>query len=148
MENEKQISKTNNIHRYLEKQYILKKDKDVDDLIKVKDSFSDPNQYLKKQKKMIIGNFHLKNKLKSSQKIKSITSSQTFTVSPVNYTQKDGQNLKSNFYPKSKSFTLNAESDNKNKDKAKLIRNFSCINNYNSKTRYNKNSYNTYMNNL
>ena len=150
MENENQKSKTNNLHRHLKKQYILKKNKDVDDLIKVKDSFSDPNQYLKKQKKMIIGNFYLKNKLKSTQKIKAIFSSQTFTVSPVNYTQKEGQNLKSNFYPKSKSVTLNAESDNnkKNKDKPKLIRNFSCINNYNSKTRYNKNSYNTYMNNL
>ena len=150
MEKEKHKSQNDSSHKHFKKQYILKKDKDADDLIKVKDSFSDPNQYLKKQKKMVIGNFSFKNKLKSSQKIISISSSQTLTVSPINYTQKNEQKLKKNFYPKSKSFTMNAESNNnKAKDKPKLIRNFSCINNYSCKTRYNnKNFYNTYMNNL
>ena len=150
MEKEKHKSQNDSSHKHFKKQYILKKDKDADDLIKVKDSFSDPNQYLKKQKKMVIGNFSFKNELKSSQKIISISSSQTLTVSPINYTQKNEQKLKKNFYPKSKSFTMNAESNNnKAKDKPKLIRNFSCINNYSCKTRYNnKNFYNTYMNNL
>ena len=150
MEKEKHKSQNDSSHKHFKKQYILKKDKDADDLIKVKDSFSDPNQYLKKQKKMVIGNYSFKNKLKSGQKIISISSSQTLTVSPINYTQKNEQKLKKNFYPKSKSFTMNAESNNnKAKDKPKLIRNFSCINNYSCKTRYNnKNSYNTYMNNL
>ena len=150
MEKERHKSQNDSSHKYFKKQYILKKDKDADDLIKVKDSFSDPNQYLKKQKKMVIGNYSFKNKLKSSQKIISISSSQTLTVSPINYTQKNEQKLKKNFYPKSKSFTMNAESNNnKAKDKPKLIRNFSCINNYSCKTRYNnKNFYNTYMNNL
>jgi hypothetical protein len=150
MEKEKHKSQNDSSHKHFKKQYILKKDKDADDLIKVKDSFSDPNQYLKKQKKMVIGNYSFKNKLKPSQKIISISSSQTLTVSPINYTQKNEQKLKKNFYPKSKSFTMNAESNNnKTKDKPKLIRNFSCINNYSCKTRYNnKNSYNTYMNNL
>ena len=150
MEKEKHKSQNDSSHKHFKKQYILKKDKDADDLIKVKDSFSDPNQYLKKQKKMVIGNFSFKNELKSSQKIISISSSQTLTVSPINNTQKNEQKLKKNFYPKSKSFTMNAESNNnKAKDKPKLIRNFSCINNYSCKTRYNnKNSYNTYMNNL
>ena len=150
MEKEKHKSQNDSSHKHFKKQYILKKDKDADDLIKVKDSFSDPNQYLKKQKKMVIGNFSFKNELKSSQKIISISSSQTLTVSPINYTQKNEQKLKKNFYPKSKSFTMNAESNNsKTKDKPKLIRNFSCINNYSCKTRYNnKNFYNTYMNNL
>lgn len=150
MEKEKHKSQNDSSHKHFKKQYILKKDKDADDLIKVKDSFSDPNQYLKKQKKMVIGNYSFKNKLKPSQKIISISSSQTLTVSPINYTQKNEQKLKKNFYPKSKSFTMNAESNNnKTKDKPKLIRNFSCINNYSCKTRYNnKNFYNTYMNNL
>ena len=150
MEKEKHKSQNDSSNKHFKKQYILKKDKDADDLIKVKDSFSDPNQYLKKQKKMVIGNFSFKNELKSSQKIISISSSQTLTVSPINYTQKNEQKLKKNFYPKSKSFTMNAESNNnKAKDKPKLIRNFSCINNYSCKTRYNnKNFYNTYMNNL
>lgn len=150
MEKERHKSQNNSSHKHFKKQYILKKDKDADDLIKVKDSFSDPNQYLKKQKKMVIGNFSFKNELKSNQKIISISSSQTLTVSPINYTQKNEQKLKKNFYPKSKSFTMNAESNNnKTKDKPRLIRNFSCINNYSCKTRYNnKNSYNTYMNNL
>ena len=150
MEKEKHKSQNDSSHKHFKKQYILKKDKDADDLIKVKDSFSDPNQYLKKQKKMVIGNFSFKNELKSSQKIISISSSQTLTVSPINYTQKNEQKLKKNFYPKSKSFTMNAESNNnKTKDKPKLIRNFSCINNFSCKTRYNnKNFYNTYMNNL
>ena len=150
MEKEKHKSQNDSSHKHFKKQYILKKDKDADDLIKVKDSFSDPNQYLKKQKKMVIGNFSFKNELKSSQKIISISSSQTLTVSPINYTQKNEQKLKKNFYPKSKSFTMNAESNNnKTKDKPRLIRNFSCINNYSCKTRYNNNnSYNTYMNNL
>ena len=150
MEKERHKSQNDSSHKHFKKQYILKKDKDADDLIKVKDSFSDPNQYLKKQKKMVIGNYSFKNKLKPSQKIISISSSQTLTVSPINYTQKNEQKLKKNFYPKSKSFTMNAESNNnKAKDKPKLIRNFSCINNYSCKTRYNnKNFYNTYMNNL
>ena len=150
MEKEKHKSQNDSSHKHFKKQYILKKDKDANDLIKVKDSFSDPNQYLKKQKKMGIGNYSFKNKLKPSQKIISISSSQTLTVSPINNTQKNEQKLKTNFYPKSKSFTMNAESNNnKTKVKPKLIRNFSCINNYSCKTRYNnKNFYNTYMNNL
>ena len=112
MEKEKHKSQNDSSHKHFKKQYILKKDKDADDLIKVKDSFSDPNQYLKKQKKMVIGNYSFKNKLKPSQKIISISSSQTLTVSPINYTQKNEQKLKKNFYPKSKSFTMNAESNN------------------------------------
>ena len=150
MEKEKHKSQNTISHKHFKKQYILKKDKDFDDLIKVKDSFSDPNQYLKKQKKMVIGNLSFKNKLKSSQKILSISSSQTLTISPINNTQKIGQKFKNNFYHKSKSLIMNAESNNnRKKDKPKLIRNFSCINNYSTKTKYNnKNSYNTYMNNL
>ena len=111
---------------------------------------SQNNSSHKHFKKQYILNYSFKNKLKSSQKIISISSSQTLTVSPINYTQKNEQKLKKNFYPKSKSFTMNAESNNnKTKVKPKLIRNFSCINNYSCKTRYNnKNSYNTYMNNL
>ena len=148
MDKEKQKSSNNNSYKNIQKQYIIKKDEDISDLIKVKESFLDPNQYLKKQKKMIIGSFPSKFKNKSVHKIKSISLSQSLTVSPVHDTQKNEQNSKNNLYRKSNSLTLNEEShNNKNKNKYKLIKNFSYINNYKSKSRF-KNSYNTYMNNL
>lgn len=136
MENEKQKSTDYNSLNQIKKHYIIKKDNDFEDLIKVKDSFSDPKEYLKKQKKMIIG--HITSKFlkykKSLHNIKSSSFSHSLYLSPINDTQKIEQSLKNNFYPKSKSLILNSDSKNKTKNKSKLIRNYSCKNNYNSKS--------------
>ena len=136
MENEKQKSTDHNSLNQIKKHYIIKKDNDFEDLIKVKDSFSDPKEYLKKQKKMIIG--HITSKFlkykKSLHNIKSSSFSHSLYLSPINDTQKIEQSLKNNFYPKSKSLILNSDSKNKTKNKSKLIRNYSCKNNYNSKS--------------
>ena len=51
MENEKQKSTNTYSYKRIKKQYILKKVNNIDDLRKVKESFLDPNQFLKKQKK-------------------------------------------------------------------------------------------------
>lgn len=148
MENENNKSTNNHFHKHIKKQYILKRYNDVDDLIKVKESFLDPNKYLKKQKKISVGIFPSKTTMGNSQTIeknKFILPSQTLAVSPIHYKLKNEKKIKNNFGRKikSKSFTMNAESV-KNK---KLIRNFSCLNRVNKHIK-DKNYYNTYLNNL
>ena len=150
MENEKQKSTNTYSYKRIKKQYILKKVNNIDDLRKVKESFLDPNQFLKKQKKMIIGNNRFITsvfKPQAAKKIKSLSFSQTQCLSSIHNNQKNEKKLKKNFFPESKSFTINTKSSTQTQNKIKLIRNFSCINNYNSKTKY-KNCYNTYLNNL
>ena len=98
MEKENQKSTIGDNKKKFKKLYILKKNKDVSDLIKVKDSFLDPKQYFKKQKSMIIGDLHSKTTLDQVQKTKSLSISHSLYVSPVNYiTNKMNKNLKINF---------------------------------------------------
>ena len=70
----------NNGSPNLKKQYIIKKDTDFDDLLKVKESFEDPNLYFKKDKKMFIGNLSLNKNTptKISSRLKSMSLSDTF----------------------------------------------------------------------
>ena len=78
MENEKQKSINN-----------------IDDLRKVKESFLDPNQFLKKKKKMIIGNNRFITsvfKPQAAKKIKSLSFSQTQCLSPIHNNQKNEKN--------------------------------------------------------
>lgn len=84
------------------KQYIIKKDTDFDDLLKVKESFEDPNLYFKKDKKMIIGNINLnKNALiKNASRFKSMSLSDSFHKKP----DKNGIKIKKSKL-KSKSMT-------------------------------------------
>lgn len=131
MEQEKQKSTNNHSNKKPKKQYILKKDKDINDLIKVKESFSDPEQFFKKQKKMVIG--HFPSKITAP---KSFPISTNFVASPINTKQKKLQKFKNNIRPKSKSFTMNAEPLNNDKNKYKLIRNFSSSNKNNPKYKY------------
>ena len=119
MEKEEQKTTLNNSLKHIKKRYILKKNNDISDLIKVKDSFLDPNQYLEKQKKMIIGYFPSKN---NSNKIQS------------------AHNLKSQ--SSGTKNNLQTQAKNKIKKKAKLLRNNSCL----SSCKTNKNYYSKYLN--
>ena len=141
MENELQKSTEHNSSKYFKKKFIIKKYNDESDLIKVRESFSNPNEFLKKQKKMLIG--HISSKfLKYKQSLKKSSSfSHSLYLSPLNNTQKIQEKLKNNFYPKSKSLILNSDIKNISNGKTKLIRNDSCKNNFNSKS-------NTYLNHL
>ena len=95
MEQEKQKSTNNHSNKKPKKQYILKKDKDINDLLKVKESFSDPEQFFKKQKKMVIG--HFPSKITAP---KSFPISTTLVTSPINTKQKKPQKFKNNIRPK------------------------------------------------
>ena len=107
MEKENQKSTIGDNKKKFKKLYILKKNKDVSDLIKVKDSFLDPKQYFKKQKSMIIGDLHSKTTLDQVQKTKSLSISHSLYVSPVNnITKQNEQKFKNKFLNKSKSLTL------------------------------------------
>ena len=141
MENEKQNSTVHNSYKHLKKQYIIKKYNDKSDLIKVKECFSNPNEFLKKQKKIKIGHISSQflNYKKSFNKLKSSSFSNSLCLSPLNNIQKIEEKLKNNFYPKSKSLILNSDIKNSTYDKTKYIKNYSCKNNYNSKS-------NTYLN--
>ena len=122
MEKEEHKTALNNSLKHIKKRYILKKNNDIADLIKVKDSFLDPNQYLEKQKKMIIGNYPSKNnsnKIQPVQNLKSLSQSST---------TKNNQQIQAK----------------KIKKKARLIRNNSCINSYKT----NNNYFNKYLNKL
>ena len=110
MEKEEQKIKLNNSVKHIKKQYILKKNNDISDLNKVKDSFLDPNQYLKNQKEMTIGNFPSKYLSNNTRTVSKIFLSNSKDVSP----------------PKK---ALQRQEKNKIKKKEKLIRNNSCINN-------------------
>lgn len=70
----------NNGSPYSKKQYIIKKDTDFDDLLKVKESFEDPNLYFKKDKKMVIGNLNLNKNTptKNQSRFKSMSLSDSF----------------------------------------------------------------------
>ena len=70
----------NNESPYAKKQYIIKKDTDFDDLLKVKESFEDPHLYFKKYKKMLIGNLNLNKNTptKNASRFKSMSLSDSF----------------------------------------------------------------------
>ena len=70
----------NNESPYAKKQYIIKKDTDFDDLLKVKESFEDPHLYFKKDKKMLIGNLNLNKNTptKNASRFKSMSLSDSF----------------------------------------------------------------------
>ena len=76
MEKKRKSNGTPNV----KKQYIIKKDTDFDDLLKVKESFEDPNLYFKKDKKMIIGNINLNKNTptKKESRFKSMPLSDSF----------------------------------------------------------------------
>ena len=146
MEKENQKSTIGDNKKKFKKLYILKKNKDVSDLIKVKDSFLDPKQYFKKQKSMIIGDLHSKTTLDQVQKTKSLSISHSLYASPVNnITRKNEQKFKNKFLHKSKSLTLKIDSKNKTKKQSKYIRNYSSKNNYDDTK---KNTSYAYLNNL
>jgi len=100
MENNKNNNDINNIKR----KFIIRKDKDFDDLLKVKEFFEDPNKFWTKDKKMIIGNLNLfKNKQnKKIAKGKSISLSDSL---PNNIENKELKLKKKNLKVKSKSYT-------------------------------------------
>ena len=141
MENELQKSTEHNSSKYFKKKFIIKKYNDESDLIKVRESFSNPNEFLKKQKKMMVG--HISSKfLKYKQSLKKSSSfSHSLYFSPLNNAQKIQEKLKNNFYPKAKSLILNSDIKNNTNGKTKYIKNDSCKNNFNSKS-------NTYLNHL
>ena len=143
MENAKQNSTDHNSYKNLKKQYIIKKYKDKSDLIKVKECFSNPNEFLKKQKMINIGHISSQflNYKKSFNKLKSSSFSNILCLSPLNNAQKNEEKLKNNFYPKSKSLILNSDIKSTTYGKTKFFRNYSCKNNFNSKS-------NTYLNHL
>ena len=78
---------------------------------------------------------------KSFNKLKSSSFSNTLCLSPLNNAQKNEEKLKNNFYPKSKSLILNSDIKSTTYGKTKFFRNYSCKNNFNSKS-------NTYLNHL
>ena len=141
MENELQKSTEHNSSKYFKKKFIIKKYNDESDLIKVRESFSNPNEFLKKQKKMMVG--HISSKfLKYKQSLKKSSSfSHSLYFSPLNNAQKIQEKLKNNFYPKAKSLILISDTKNNTNGKTKYIKNDSCKNNFNSKS-------NTYLNHL
>ena len=143
MENEKQNSTNHNFYKNLKKQYIIKKYKDKSDLIKVKECFSNPTEFLKKQKKISIGHISSQflNYKKSFNKFKSSSFLNSLYLSPLNNEPKIEEKLKNNFFPKSKSLILNSDRKTNTNGKTKFYRNYSCKNNFNSKS-------NTYLNHL
>ena len=103
MENNK-INGNENITK--KKGLFIEKDNDLNDLIKVKDFFEDPNQYFIKDKKMIIGKMNLNEskQLKNRPKIKSFSLSET-SHNKLNINKVNKLKLKTNVISKSKSFT-------------------------------------------
>ena len=73
-------SKNNNENKSSKRQLVVKRNKDFEDILKVKDFFEDPNKYLIKDKNMIVGKINLiKNSLnKNNIKVKSKTISGSF----------------------------------------------------------------------
>ena len=112
MENKRKNNGSPNV----KKQYIIKKDTDFDDLLKVKESFEDPNLYFKKDKKMIIGNINLNKNTptKNASRFKSMSLSDSLHKK---YDENNMKTKKSKF--KSKSMTqeqLFAPKPNKSKN--------------------------------
>ena len=85
------------------KQLIIKKYNDIDDLLKIKERFADPNQYFIKDKRMIIGNLSLNSikQIKNKLKIKSFSLSETLN----NNNNIETKRLKNDIISKSKSYT-------------------------------------------
>ena len=134
------------------KTFLIKKNNDINDLIKVKDQFEDPNIYLIKDKKMIIGNlcFNNKKSLKNKLKKKSFSLSESNNIINNNNEKKELKS-KSTLISKSKSYTQGQMATPERKKK-KIIQNslsrpktstFSKYNNYNINS-----NLNTYLNNL
>ena len=118
MENNKNNA-SKNIKKH--KGLFIKKNNDINDLIKVKDYFEDPNKFFTKDKKMIIGNLNLnQNKqLKNRKKIKSFSLSEA-SHNILNNDKIKELKLKININSKSKSFTQ-GQTPPSPKNKSKLI---------------------------
>ena len=151
MDNEKRNLTTNNkSSKPKKKQYILKKDKDFYHLLKVKESFNDPNIYFQKQQKMEIGRFPSKTKKNNFQPIhksKSLSLTQEF-ASPIQVNRNSEQKLNKNLLPRSKSFIIKRQSNRKTiESKSKVTNNNSYINNYNNSQPRTKKNLKIYKNN-
>ena len=98
MDNIKKINGTEN----KKKQYFIIKNKDSNDLLKIKESFKDPNKYFTKDKNIIIGNlsYNSKKKLKNKLIIKPFSLSE----STNNINNNQSKKSKNKMY-KSKSYT-------------------------------------------
>ncbi len=148
MEKEKEKQKT-------KKQYILIKNTDKTDLLKIKESFGDPNKYLLNQKKIIIGNknFFSKKRSQSALKLNYQPLLNPPSNSPLNNNINNSKKIlyinsaqRKKINSKSKSFTSN-DIKNKNQLNEKIIRKINRINNYKEKQKK-KYYYKTYLNNL
>ena len=84
----------------IKKQYLIKKDNDFNDILKVKESFEDPNKYLKKDKQFIIGKINLKNNNPLEENTKKISLSYNENI---NNNKNKEVVIKNNFNSKSKS---------------------------------------------
>ena len=78
-------SNKNNENNNPKKQFLIKKDNDINDLLKVKETFENPNKFLVKDNKMIIGNLILnenkeKKLCKNKSKIKSFSFSDSYQI--------------------------------------------------------------------
>ena len=113
MDNIKQIDGTENN----KKQYFIIKNKDPNDLLKIKESFKDPNKYFTKDKNMIIGNlsYNSKKKLKNKLIIKPFSLSESSNNININESKKS----KNKIY-KSKSYTQ-GQIDPQSRKKSKVI---------------------------
>ena len=138
-------NKNNNDIKNIKRQFIIRKDKDFDDLLKVKEFFEDPNKFWTKDKKMIIGNLNLfKNRQnKKIAKGKSISLSDSL---PNNIENKE-MKLKKNLKVKSKSYTQ-GEVTTPTKKKTYILSR-PKTSSISKKNNFNLNSkLNTYLNNL
>ena len=133
--------------------FLIKRNSDVNDLLKVKDNFEDPNIYLIKDKKMIIGNLHFNNKksLKNKLKIKSFSLSESNNIIINNNKENKEIKSKKSFISKSKSYTQ-GQLVTPERKKTKIIQNYITrpkTSTLSKKNNYNINSnLNTYLNNL
>ena len=152
MDNEKKnLTANSNPPKHKKKRYILKKDKDSSHLSKAKESFNDPNKFLKNQQKMVIGQLTLKtvkNNFQSNPKKESLSLTQE-VISPIQNTLNSEKKLKKNFFPRSKSLILSKQSYKKTfQSKSNFPNNISCINNYDSTHSRLKKNFITLMNDL
>ena len=152
MDNEKKnLTANSNPPKPKKKRYILKRDKDPSHLSKAKESFCDPNKFLKNQQKMVIGQLTyktVKNNFQSNPKKESLSLTQE-VISPIQNTLSSGQKLKKNFFPRSKSLILSKQSYKKTfQSKSNFPNNISCINNYDSTHSRLKKNFITLMNDL
>ena len=152
MDNEKKnLTANSNPPKHKKKRYILKKDKDSSHLSKAKESFCDPNKFLKNHQKMIIGQLTyktVKNNFQSNPKKESLSLTQE-VISPIQNTLNSEKKLKKNFFPRSKSLILSKQSYKKTfQSKSNFPNNISCINNYDSTHSRLKKNFITLMNDL